>query len=114
MIIIRMLKAVFLSLATSLFFVDAAPFCIGDCRSDWKRDWQRGQNEAQYQSSESSDLPYIVIVSTFYEVFTTYILHVLGRFLLLGIDHNLGNKMLGHPRPLSITQAMIYNLGYNS
>ena len=42
------------------------------------------------------------------------------RFLPLVIDHNprvinhnLGNKMLGQAGPNSITQVMIYNLGYN-
>ena len=29
-----------------------------------------------------------------------------------GLD-NLGNRMLGHAKPNSITQVMIYNLGYD-
>ena len=29
------------------------------------------------------------------------------------INHNLGNKMLGQAGPNSITQVMIYNLGYD-
>ena len=38
---------------------------------------------------------------------------VIVRFLPLVIDHNLGNRMLGQARPNSITQVMIYNLGYD-
>ena len=29
------------------------------------------------------------------------------------VNHNLGNRMLGQARPNSITQVMIYNLGYD-
>ena len=29
------------------------------------------------------------------------------------VYYNLGNKMLGQARPNSITQVMIYNLGYD-
>ena len=36
-----------------------------------------------------------------------------SSFRTLVIDHNLGNRMLGQARPNSITQVMIYNLGYD-
>ena len=38
---------------------------------------------------------------------------IVVRFLPLVIDHNLSNRVLGQARPKSITQVMIYNLGYD-
>ena len=38
---------------------------------------------------------------------------IIVRFLPLVINHNLGNKMLGQAGQNSITQVMIYNLGYD-
>ena len=53
-----------------------------------------------------------IIVSAINQIFHIN-LPIVVRFVPWVIDHNLGNRMLGQARPNSITQVMIYNLGYD-
>ena len=53
-----------------------------------------------------------IIVSAINQIFHIN-LPIVVRFVPWVIDHNLGNRMLGKARPNSITQVMIYNLGYD-
>ena len=63
--------------------------------------------------------PDIILLLTYLHSVHKSLLAVLVRFLPLVIiiteviNHDLGNRMLGQARPNSITQVMIYNLGYD-